>query len=133
MNDNVYILGGYQTDFARNWHRENKHISALMREAYEEIADGAFKTCICELRKQYNIILLDSSPILAMADATILSSQVDGTIMVERELVSQRANVIDALARLSSAGGCLLGTVFVGSQSCEKYGYSYHYNRTSEL
>lgn len=31
----VYILGGYQTDFARNWARENKHISALMREAYE--------------------------------------------------------------------------------------------------
>ncbi|MBN2378079.1 MAG: acetyl-CoA acetyltransferase [Sedimentisphaerales bacterium] len=35
MDDNrVYILGGYQTDFARNWHKENKHISALMREAY---------------------------------------------------------------------------------------------------
>jgi len=33
--ENVYILGGYQTDFARNWARENKHISALMREAYE--------------------------------------------------------------------------------------------------
>jgi len=30
----VYILGGYQTDFARNWSRENKHISAMMREAY---------------------------------------------------------------------------------------------------
>ena len=32
----VYILGGYQTDFARNWARENKHITALMREAYQE-------------------------------------------------------------------------------------------------
>jgi len=34
MKTEVYILGGYQTDFARNWHRENKHISALMREAF---------------------------------------------------------------------------------------------------
>lgn len=34
-HNNVYILGGYQTDFARNWHRENKHISAMMREAYQ--------------------------------------------------------------------------------------------------
>ena len=34
-DDKVYILGGYQTDFARNWHRENKHVSAMMREAYE--------------------------------------------------------------------------------------------------
>jgi len=34
-NNEVYILGGYQTDFARNWYRENKHISAMMREAYQ--------------------------------------------------------------------------------------------------
>ncbi|MEI7894742.1 MAG: acetyl-CoA acetyltransferase [Myxococcales bacterium] len=29
----VYILGGYQTDFARNWNKEGKHLVALMREA----------------------------------------------------------------------------------------------------
>jgi acetyl-CoA C-acetyltransferase len=28
----VYVLGGYQTDFARNWTKENKHIVAMMRE-----------------------------------------------------------------------------------------------------
>ena len=95
---------------------------------FEETANGAFKTCIGQLRKQYNIILLDSPPILSLADATILSSQVDGTIMVERELVSRRANVINALARLGFAGGRLLGTVFVSSGSHEKYGYGYHYS-----
>src|SRR6476619_2843368 len=31
----VYILGGFQTDFARNWAKEGKHISAMMREAVE--------------------------------------------------------------------------------------------------
>ncbi|MFH1370590.1 MAG: acetyl-CoA acetyltransferase [Planctomycetota bacterium] len=34
-NESVYILGGYQTDFARNWARENKHVAAMMREAYQ--------------------------------------------------------------------------------------------------
>ncbi len=29
----IYVLGGYQTDFARNWNKESKHIVALMREA----------------------------------------------------------------------------------------------------
>jgi acetyl-CoA C-acetyltransferase len=29
----IYVLGGYQTDFARNWQKENKHIVALMRES----------------------------------------------------------------------------------------------------
>ncbi len=31
----VYILGGHQTDFARNWTKEGKHISAMIREAVE--------------------------------------------------------------------------------------------------
>lgn len=31
----VYVLGGYQTDFARNWTKEGKHISAMIREAVE--------------------------------------------------------------------------------------------------
>jgi acetyl-CoA C-acetyltransferase len=34
-NERVYIIGGYQTDFARNWAREGKHIAAMMREAYQ--------------------------------------------------------------------------------------------------
>ncbi|HWN56456.1 MAG TPA: thiolase domain-containing protein, partial [Methylomirabilota bacterium] len=29
----VYILGGAQTDFARNWSKEGKHFVAMMREA----------------------------------------------------------------------------------------------------
>ena len=29
----VYVLGGYQTDFARNWSKERKHFVAMMREA----------------------------------------------------------------------------------------------------
>jgi len=31
----VYILGGFQTDFARNWTKEGKHISAMIRESVE--------------------------------------------------------------------------------------------------
>jgi Mrp family chromosome partitioning ATPase len=96
---------------------------------YEEIANGAFETYIGELRKRNTIILLDSSPILPLADATIMSSQVDGTIMVERELVSRRGDVMNAIARIGSAGGHLLGVVFVGSSGYERYGYgsSYYY------
>jgi acetyl-CoA C-acetyltransferase len=37
----VYVLGGYQTDFSRNWTKENKHFSALMRESVR----GALETC----------------------------------------------------------------------------------------
>jgi acetyl-CoA C-acetyltransferase len=40
-NSEVYVLGGYQTDFARNWTKENKHFSALMRESVL----GALQKC----------------------------------------------------------------------------------------
>ncbi len=29
----IYVLGGHQTDFARNWSKEKKHFVAMMREA----------------------------------------------------------------------------------------------------
>src|SRR5215470_12191006 len=31
----IYVLGGYQTDFARNWTKENKHIAAMLREGVQ--------------------------------------------------------------------------------------------------
>ena len=33
--NDVYVLGGYQTDFARNWSKERKHFLAMMRESVE--------------------------------------------------------------------------------------------------
>jgi len=97
---------------------------------FEQTANGVFKACISQLRKDYEIILLDSSPILPVADATILSSQVDGTIMVERELVSRRGSQSEALTRLISSGGNLLGTVFVSSDNRgEYYSHDYAYSR----
>ncbi len=38
MKNKVYILGGYQTDFSRNWSKEGKGIQALISETME----GAF-------------------------------------------------------------------------------------------
>lgn len=96
---------------------------------FDEIANGAFKSCISRVRKQhhYDVILLDASPILPVADATILAGQVDGTILVEREQISQRAHVLSAMGRLHSAGGTMLGTVFVGSMDTDGAGYGYGY------
>jgi len=31
----VYVLGGYQTDFNRNWTKENKHLVAIFRESIQ--------------------------------------------------------------------------------------------------
>jgi acetyl-CoA C-acetyltransferase len=43
MSAPVYILGGYQTDFARNWMKEGKDLVALMQEA---VSGGLTATAI---------------------------------------------------------------------------------------
>jgi len=40
-NPPVYILGGAQSDFARNWTKEGKHFVAVMRETVVDALDGA--------------------------------------------------------------------------------------------
>lgn len=47
MAKDVFILGGYQTDFARNYSRENKDIAALMEEA----VNGGLERCKIEARE----------------------------------------------------------------------------------
>ena len=36
MKKKVYILGGAQTDFERNWTKEGKNMIALLKEAVED-------------------------------------------------------------------------------------------------
>ena len=69
--------------------------------------------CLAKWRKAYDFVLVDSPPILPVADARILASQVDGSIMVSRSSHCKRADVIQACADLSAAGSPLLGTVLV--------------------
>ncbi len=92
----------------------------------ELIANGAFSAAIARWRKKYEVVLLDSSPVLPVADARILAHHADGTILVVWAERTRRDDVVEALTHLESAGGKLWGTVFVGSRRRD-YGYSYDY------
>ncbi|MBN1972665.1 MAG: AAA family ATPase [Sedimentisphaerales bacterium] len=93
---------------------------------FEGIDNGFFTTYLDELRKHYSIIILDGSPVLPRADTAIMSRNVNGIIMVERELVSRRENLINSIERINSSGGYIWGVVFVGSGGYEKYDYDYN-------
>lgn len=81
----------------------------------ELLANGVFASCLSRWKKRYDYILVDSSPVLPVADARIVAGQADGTIMVLRASRSRRAEVVQAYADLSATGGSLLGTVLVGA------------------
>jgi capsular exopolysaccharide synthesis family protein len=103
------------------------------RFAFEEIAKNSFNESFNKLRQQFQVILMDSPPVLPITDAVILSAQVDDTILVERELISHREDIASTIARLNSAGGQIFGFVFVGSIDYKKNAYySYYYNPYNE-
>jgi polysaccharide biosynthesis transport protein len=93
----------------------------------ELLANGHFAACLARWRKAYDFVLLDSPPVLPVADARILAGHADGTIMVLRAAHSRRGDEIQAFADLSAAGGRLLGTVLVGARPTGGYGYGYGY------
>lgn len=94
----------------------------------EMLANGVFVSCMERWKQAYDFTLLDSPPILPVADARILSGYVDGTLMVLRASHDLRNEAMEAYAQLSAAGGKLVGTVFIGGEGNGKsrpYGYSY--------
>lgn len=95
----------------------------------EVLATDAPQICFDQWRRQYDVILLDSSPLLPVADARMLARHADGTIFVVREDHCHRKDIFDALAYLRAAGGTLLGSVFNGATRSVSYHGAYHYTR----
>lgn len=99
----------------------------------ELLANGVFSSCMSQWRQQYDFVLLDSPPLLRVADAQILAGSVDGTIMVLRSSHDRRTETMDAISQLAAVGGTLLGTVLIGSESGAgdygSYGRYYEYGR----
>lgn len=102
--------------------------SEANRAQIELLANGMFTSLLKQWRCQYDIVLLDSAPLLAVADAAMIGQKVDGSVLVVREGHCRRADLAEAVSLLLSSGGSLVGTVFVGSLQRFGYGgYSYRY------
>ena len=86
---------------------------------------------IDELKDDCDYLLLDSPPIMAAADATILASKVDGLIMVVTMGETRIDSFRDALRQVQRSGTPVQGYVVnkVKSQGLGygRYRYRYHY------
>ena len=83
-----------------------------------------------EVRKQFKFIVIDSPPLLPVADSMILSTYVDGVIFVVASGVTVRGAVTRARKVLQNSGANLLGIVFnkVDLRYDGYYGSYSHYN-----
>lgn len=77
------------------------------------------------LKSQADIVLFDTPPVLAVADTSILASQVDGTLLVVWTGKTRADLLVQASERLQSVGGMQLGVV-LNKLAQRKSGYYYN-------
>ena len=82
---------------------------------------------IGKLREQFDMVILDSSPLLAVSDASVLCGHTNGAVLVARSGRSSRDDVQHAVGALERANAKVLGTVLnaVPAKQSADYGYGY--------
>jgi polysaccharide biosynthesis transport protein len=82
------------------------------------------------LRERFDLVLIDSPPVLPVTDAAILSRHADATLMLAAMGQTRRGDLHRAVEKLDQVGAKILGIVLnkVTRQTGRNYGYSYSYN-----
>ena len=99
----------------------------------ELIGSKKMEQVIEDLLLDFDYIILDSPPVLPVADSSILSKLADGVILVARAEHTPRALVKEASSRLRQLGARMLGVVLngastgPGSYGYFRHAYSYYY------
>lgn len=82
--------------------------------AADLIASRRMEELIAWLAGQADIVLFDSPPINAVADAAILATRVDGVLLAVRERRTRREAVVEARGRLARVNAHVLGAILSG-------------------
>ena len=92
----------------------------------EMLGSKAMTAFLEEMKKHSDYIVLDTPPLQAVADAQILSTKVDGSLIVVRAGVTKKDAVHDAVSIINKVNGNIIGTVLNGADnSKDKYYYYY--------
>ena len=98
----------------------------------ELLGSQAMKKLLASARREYEWILIDAPPIMAMADAAVLCGVVDGLILVvaaERTSRPAVASTVDSIVALGArVTGVVLNRVNLERNSYQDYYYSAYYH-----
>ncbi len=92
----------------------------------ELLGSQAANKLLSELRAQFDFVIVDSTPLLAVTDAAILAASGDGVLMMARFGDTKREQLVNAVGSLQHVGAALLGGVFtmVPTRGSSSYSYS---------
>ena len=99
----------------------------------ELIGSKRMAELIKKLSDQLDLVIFDAPPVLSVTDAQIISTNVDGTILVVRANKTEKATVKEAVRLIKQVGGHIIGTILndVEVKGSGYYGY-YGYSKGSE-
>lgn len=99
----------------------------------ELLGSTAMKRMVAALRNEFDVVIIDTPPVMMVADAGIIASQADGVLFVVRAGRTQRKTVRQTLAILTQMKATLFGCVLTHVEHYLPgyYGY-YHYRRYHE-
>lgn len=85
-------------------------------------------------RTRYDVILVDSAPLLAIADGLVLGTHVDAVLMVSEYGRTHLQSMRSALRRARRAGLNIVGVVInkADARAEQQYGYAYSYGAKGE-
>jgi capsular exopolysaccharide synthesis family protein len=96
-----------------------------------ELLDSAHAQQIfATLRANFDLVLIDSPPVLPVTDAVVLSKHADATLLVAAAGQTTRGDLRRAVEKLAQVNATVLGTVLnqVTRQNSYGYGYGYGYS-----
>lgn len=96
----------------------------------ELLLHDRFSTLLQILTTKYDLIIIDSPPILAVTDAAIIGKMVGATFMVVKAGLHPKRELKQSISRLSQSGSELKGIVFNDmSKTSSRYVYQYSYKK----
>jgi len=98
----------------------------------EMLNDPTFTEHLNELADRYDLVLLDSPPVMAVADARILATAVDGTMLVLRPDISTRKQAEHARDGLRGVGARIIGIAVNGLNQTTHFGGTTGYRSRSD-
>jgi Mrp family chromosome partitioning ATPase len=80
------------------------------------------------LKKKFDMLVIDSPPVMPTSDALLLASRTDGVLLINRAGLMNRNLVIKTVEQLHGAQGNLMGVV-LNRVNIEKEGYYKYYHK----
>ena len=99
----------------------------------ELLGGERMKNTLARLTEAFDLVVLDTPPLLAASDAAILGTIADGVVLVVRAGVTEAEAGQQAMAQLASVGARVVGAVLNDPDSkLQTYGGYYNYEYASE-